>query len=187
MTTDITPIVTSATKLAVTDQTSMIQAGTVLGKLKDLVKTMKKEEDSLTETPLKEVAKVRAIYKPKRDQLKQAIDYISREVNTYQTEQARIEQEKKDKLAARVQKGTMRIDTAAKKSVELETTVDRVDTSSGTIKFRTVQELRVTDKKQIPLEYLVVDEKALTAALKAGKTVPGAELIDVKKISNYAK
>ena len=180
-------LITQATTLTVTDVNSMVQAGTVLGKIKDYRKTLKEEEDSLTEVHLTEIAKVRAIYKPKRDKIESAIKYISDQVNQYQTLEARRAKEAEEKLAARVEKGTMKIDTAIRKMDEIVKPIDTVKTGDGTIKFRTVQKLDITDAALIPREYLVVDEAKVLEALKAGRKVTGAQLIEVQSISNYSK
>lgn len=178
-------LLTQATTLTVFDTTTMVQAGTLLGKIKDYKKKLKEEEDSLTEVHLKEVTKVRAIYKPKRDKIEAVIKYISEQVNTYQTELARIEREKQDKIAARVEKGTLKMETALTKLEQIEKPIDSVTTASGTIKFRTVKELQIIDAQLIPREYLIVDTVKVEAALKGGVDIPGALLIEVKKISNY--
>ena len=59
---------------------------------------------------------------------------------------------------------------------EIDRPEDNVVTDSGSIKFRETKVLKIVNGKIIPREYLLVDERKITEALKAGVTVPGCEL-----------
>lgn len=178
-------LINQASTLVVIDNNSMIQAGTLLGKIKTFKKELKEEEDTLTETHLTEIAKVRAIYKPKRDKIESAIKYISEQVNTYQTEESKRAIAEAERVAARLERGTIKMETAVRKMEEIVKPIESVDTADGKIKFRTVQKLEITDAKLIPREYLIIDEAKVLASLKEGKAVPGAIILELKSISNY--
>ncbi len=180
-------IMLQADTLVVTDNNSLIQASTILGKLKTLLKTVKGEEDSLTANHLAEITKIRAVYKPKRDKINAVITSISNKVNTYQTEEAIKLAEIEAKLAKRVEKGTLKMETAVRKMEEVVKPVEEFKTTEGSVKFRTVDKLDITDSLAIPREYLTIDEAKVFADLKAGKTIAGARIIQVKSISNYGK
>ena len=55
-----------------------------------------------------------------------------------------------------------------------------VRSETGSTGFRIDKRLEIYAPSDLPREYLIPDEKFILAALKAGKTIPGARLIDVK-------
>lgn len=180
-------LITKASTLVVDSKESMLQAATLLGKVKELKKTVEKEEDDLSEKLAKlDLTKQHAERRTFRLKVEKAIKYISAQVNTYQTLEARKAAEAEAKLAARVEKGTMKLDTAIRKMDDIDKPIEQVKTADGTIKFRTIPKLDITDTKLIPREYLVVDEVKLFADLKAGKRISGAQIIQVQSVSNYA-
>jgi hypothetical protein len=95
---------------------------------------------------------------------------IKDKMKTYldaEAEKKRIEEER---IAKRVEKGTMREDTAVAKLTEAEETA--TDTTGTTSKVLVVN---VVDIKAIPAEYLTVNESAIKKAYREGVEVPGVE------------
>jgi hypothetical protein len=184
MTQELT-LITKAATLVVDSQESMIQAATLTGKLKDVKKATAAEEEELSE----QLAKLDLTkqYEAKREfrlKVEKAIKFVSDQVNKYQTAQARIAAEAEAKLAARVEKGTMKLDTAVRKMDEIEKPLEEFKTADGSVSFKTIPKLDITDAMLIPRKYLVVDEVAVFKALKAGETIPGAQIIQVKSLNN---
>ena len=61
------------------------------------------------------------------------------------------------------------------------TPIGRVDMSAP-VKTHKVQVVEYYDESAIPDEFWVIDEVALRAALKAGQVVPGARLVEQRKV-----
>ncbi len=186
MTQELT-LITKASTLVVDSKESMIQAATLLGKIKTLEKNTNQEEKALAEklakTPL---AKEHAEKRELRLKIEKAIKFISVQVNKFQTAEAKRAAEEADKLAARVEKGTMKMTTAVRKMDEIDQPIESFSTAEGSIKFKTIPKLDIIDANLIPREYLVVNESAVFTALKEGKQIPGAQIIQVKSVANYA-
>lgn len=185
MTQELT-LITRATTLVVDSQESMIQAATVLGKVKELIKKTKAEEENLSSQLAElELTKQYDATRELRLKAEKASKFISEQVNKFQTLEAKRASEEAAKLAARVERGTMKLDTAVRKMDEIAQPIEEFKTTSGTVAFRTIPKLDIIDAKLIPREYLVIDEAKVFAALKAGTIVPGAQIIQVKSVSNY--
>ena len=90
------------------------------------------------------------------------------------SEQEKVEA-KKAKVAARVEKGTMRSDTAVAKLGA----IGDVAKTDG-IRVQTRRQLEIVDETFIPRDYLVPDREKITKALFAGIEVPGCLLKEVK-------
>ncbi len=184
MTQELT-LITKASTLVVDSKESMIQAATLLGKLKDLKKTTAAEEADLSEQLAKlDLTKQYDAKREFRLKVEKAVKFISDRVNTYQTNEARKASAEAAKLAARVEKGTMKLDTAIRKTNEIDQPITKLETADTKASFQTRPKLDIIDAKLIPREYLVVNEVAVFAALKEGKTIPGAQIIQVQSITN---
>lgn len=86
------------------------------------------------------------------------------------------QEEKRLKLDKGFGTTTKSIATYTRKAEEL-------NVKNGAAQVRNTKAIEIVDKKKIPLEYLIVDESAIKAALIAGVDVPGAKLINVKTIA----
>ncbi len=67
----------------------------------------------------------------------------------------------------------MRADTAAGK-------LEAIEKGKVVGNVRTVKRLHISDESLIPREFMEVNRKAVTEALWAGVTVPGAALVEEK-------
>lgn len=181
----VNPIVTTATALTITSDADMPRATELLSQVNKALDQVTDEEDKVVK-PLKEALKAeQGRWKPIKTTLESARDAIRTAMSKYQTSVALARKKEEERLASRVTKGTMKMETAAKKLAEAPVPVEAVATASGSIRFRTVQKLVIEDVKAVPREYMVVDEVAVRAALKAGKTVAGCVLVDEQVPMNY--
>ncbi len=181
----VNPLVATATALSIKSDADMPRATELLSQVNQALDQVTDEEDKVVK-PLKEALKAeQSRWKPIKSTLETARDAIRSAMSKYQTSVALARKQEEERLAARVAKGTMKIETAARKMTEAPVPVQAVETASGSIRFRTVQKLVITKPADIPREYLVPDEVAIKAALKAGKKVAGCELVDEQVPMNY--
>ena len=85
---------------------------------------------------------------------------------------------------ARVDRGTMKVETAVEKISALPDTKASVNTNAGSVQFRIVKKLKIVDVALVPREYMVVDEVRVRKELLEGKTIAGAVLVEEKSIAN---
>lgn len=181
----IHPVVAEATALTISTPGDLIRATDLLSRVNKSLDQVTAEEDKVLK-PLKEAVKAeQSRWKPIKTMLEEARDAVRKTMSVYQTAETKRKAEAEARLAARVEKGTMKIETAARKAAELATPVTAVATDAGLVKFRTVQKLVITDEAAIPRAYLVPDEAAIKTALKAGTAVPGASLVEEQVPVNY--
>ena len=181
---EVRPIVKQASAITIKTAEDMEGAVELLSNVNRQLDMVKDEELKVTK-PLKEALKAETDrWKPMKDAMKIAVDTLRLKIGTYQTEADRATKLAEAKLAARVDKGTLKMSTAVRKLGELDKPEEKVATMAGSVSFRTLQTLKITKEADIPREYLVVDEKRLLDALKAGVVVPGAEIEEIKSVVN---
>lgn len=147
-------------------------ANTLL-EVKKIEKAAKEELDSIVD-PLKETIKIiQGKYKPLLDKATIIKDAIKDKVARFRADQAAAIAKQAASDAARVEKGTMKQETAERRA---SVVVAPANSIAGVHKAR-IQKLKIIDPMLIPREYLVVNETAVRNALKANIAVPGAELV----------
>lgn len=176
--TEVSPIVTKAKEIVVKDQKSMEAASLMLSELNKHADRIDEEKQKVLK-PLNE-ARTAEInrWKPVLGVLDTAIEHLRGTIGTFQTAETKRVRAEELAIANRVGegKGKLKVETAVKKIEEIEAPEATVNTKAGQVKFREDKVIKITDESRIPREYLVVDEKKLLEALKAGVAVPGAEL-----------
>jgi hypothetical protein len=173
----------------ITDNDTMVVATDTLSIIKDISKAMEKQRKLRVDPLNKEVKDINAEYKPLSTDLEKAEKYIKSEMISYSNEVDRKAAEAAAKLEARVEKGTMRTDTAMRKMDDIETMGSSVEGNKGSINFRMVRVVKIVDVTKIPAKYLN-DEKVLDAIKSAVRTdvmngtlVDGVEVVEEKQIA----
>ena len=158
------------------DQRGATAALSELNRIGDDVTARKEEITKPLNAALKST---RELFKPLEDGISAATRVIKNKLIAYHDEQAHIAREAAQKLADRVERGTMKPETAARKIDEIVPVAPRVNTDEGALQYKKVPVARITKAiteltdVQIVAHaragYLVWDEvKARKAALAAG-------------------
>lgn len=150
-----------------------------LGTASDLLELIKNAERSvvsrkeeITRPLMRGLSAVRDLFKPVELGLDNAKKIAKAKVVAFQTLEEQKNAEEKAKIEARVEKGTLKLETGLKKLAE----VGDVPKTVGAIKMRTLTKVRVVDETLIPREYLVPDMTKITeAVLRQNISVPGVE------------
>ncbi len=184
---EISPIESKVSKLTIIGPKDMSLATEMLSTLNKTLDKVVAYKEAKTK-PLNQALKViRGETKPIETRLEDMINSIRRKMGSYQTEQVRISQEKKDKIADRVGegKGKFKAETAIAKMDEVDTPEAAVSTDSGTVQFRTVKNYRIVDANKIPREYLLPDPTSIKVAMKQGTEIPGVEYFEEQVPINF--
>jgi len=170
---DAKPLKRKISDLEVTDKVSFDVAAQLLKQLKSLNKQAKAEEAKITD-PLKQaLSAAKNHFKPFYEEIA-AIDTDTKlKMSVFLKKQER----EVKKLEAKLESGEIK-----KVSTYLDKKEDLAVHSSAA-KIRTLKRLNIYNWTKIPDEYWMIDNDKVEAALKEGKEVPGAELIDVKNIA----
>ena len=185
----MTTISNQAGDLFIDSNESLAAATDILSKIKAASKDVKNRKEEITK-PLNDALKsARSLFKPIEDDLATAERTIKGKMLDYSNEVERKAAEQAAKLEKRVEKGTMRVDTAMRKMDDIETVGSSVQGESGSIQFRTVRNIKIVDPTKIPLKYMM-NEKVLAAISAAVRTdvlngtkVDGVEIVEEKQIA----
>lgn len=185
----VTTISNKAGDLMIDSQESLSQATDILSQIKTAAKGVKAQKELITK-PLNESLKAaRDLFRPIEADLETAERTIKDKMLDYSNEVEEEARKKAAKLEDRVERGTMRTDTAMRKMDEIETVGSSVQGEKGSVQFRTVRAIKIVDPTKIPLKYLS-NEKVLAAISAAVRTdvlngtkVDGVEIIEKKEIA----
>lgn len=134
--------------------------------------TARKEE--ITRPLMKALASARDLFKPFELTLGDAKKVIKAKILAYTTEaeeKARLEEERINK---RVEKGTMKAETALGKLEDLDNKKVKTNT-------RTLVKVRIVDEASVPREWCTPDLARITeAVLRQGAVIPGVERYEEK-------
>jgi len=183
--------------IAIRNPEQLKNAGDVSNKIKTRIKELNAERLELTR-PLDEVkAKIMDKYRPAVEQLTQAQRLIDGVISDYLAEQRRIQQEQQRKAEEEARKERERAEAKAKewaakgneKKAEewldkseavIAPVIQAPDTKAAGISTREDWDFEITDANLIPRDYLIPDDKAIRAVVKATKgkkEIPGVKII----------
>jgi hypothetical protein len=165
-----------ANDLIVSTAVQAEEGSVLLRSIKDAEDGLILRKEEITRPLMKSLSSVRDLFKPLELNLLDAKKTIKAKLLAYQIEQDEKVERERQKIAAKVEKGTMRADTAAGKLED----IGEVEQVKGT-QTRTLTKIRIVDETIIPREYLTVNMIKLTdAILHKGIDVPGAEMYEQK-------
>jgi len=165
----------AADDLVVASKEDLDKGAELLNAVIKVEKVITERKNAITKPLMASLASIRDLFKPLEAGPAEAKKTIKGKMLDYTiAEEERVEKEK-SRVEARVEKGTMRTDTAIKK---LEGIGDAPKTN-----LRKVTKVRIVDETLIPREYLVPDmQKIQDAVLKQKLSVPGVETYEEKSI-----
>lgn len=189
---DASPALVTAKNLQITSAKQMKDAAELLTRLNKYSDAMKTEKEKVTKPLNASLKVIREWFKPRESEMEEAIDIVRKKMSTYQLEADAKAKEQEKKLADRVERGTMKAETAVKKFDDIERPEERIDLGGASIEFRTQRKLKITNIQLVvhwllnsgKQELIYVDEAELLRILKSGTKVPGAEIEEVKNVVN---
>ena len=147
-------------------------------KLRETGKEIIKRKEAITK-PLNEALKsARELFKPIEEQFENAENIIGKKLIAWKQKLEAEVHEAEAKIAARVEKGTLKMETAERKLDEIKTPEKTVDTDHGRVQFRKIKKVRVIDENKIPDKYWVIDMIAIRKDALAGIPVDGIEVYE---------
>lgn len=185
----VTTVSNQAGDLLIDSQESLSTATDILSKIKTSAKEIEKRKKEITDPLNASLKSARALFKPLEDDLATAERTIKGKMMDYSNEVEAAAAKEAAKLEARVEKGTMRTDTAMRKMDDIETIGSSIQGAKGSMQFRIVRNVKIVDPTKIPLKYLM-NEKVMDALKTAVRTdvlngtkVEGVEIVEEKQIA----
>lgn len=178
-----TKALNAANDVQITTQEQYEVATDLLSKIKTVGKMLKERKEEITRPLMDALNSARDLFKPIEQSHADAERIIKSKMVAYQYEQERIQAAEQAKIAARVEKGTMKQETAIKKMEAMPEVPTTARGKVGMVSTRIMKKLVINDENAVPREYCSPDNTKIKAALDAGKDVPGASYIEEKVIS----
>lgn len=151
--------------------------------IKTKLETITTRKEEITKPLNAALKSVRDLFRPLETMGETALSVIKGKMLDWTREEDRKAEEAKRKLAERVEKGTMKPETAVKKIEAIKEPEKTVVTDAGKATTKTVKKYRVTDKALIPLVFMEPDMTAIKAQFRVGKPVAGVEEYEEKELS----
>lgn len=174
-----------ALDLVIKTDEDMEVAVVMLSEANKALDAIKDEKDKIIK-PAKEVIDTeKARWKPIEDICSRVVSTVRGKMMEYQKKIEAKVKEREEAIAKSAEKGKIKPETAMKKMEALPNAAASVTTGSGMVQWTTVKKLVIENEALIPREYLDVNEARVREALKTGKVVPGAKLIEEKIPKNF--
>lgn len=169
----------AAEDLVIASEEDMAKGADLLDAVKKVEAVIIGRKEQITRPLMVALASARDLFKPLEIGHTEAKKTIKQKMLDYSiAEEERINKEKA-RVEARVEKGTMRTDTAIKKLEGIGDASKSFSGSTGKTSIRTVTKVRIVDESLLPREYLVPDmQKIQEAVLKQKLSVPGVETFE---------
>lgn len=175
--------ITAAKGLIIDSDAKMSEATDMLKKIKVVGKLITEKKELITKPLNQALKEARDMFRPFEEECDQAEREVKNKMITYQNEQERIRKIELQKIENRVEKGTMKVETAVKKIENVQEVTKSVQGQVGAVSTRIIKKVRITDESLIPREYLIPDLKKIEQVAKAGVAIPGVEVYEEKSIS----
>jgi len=145
-------------------------------------KEIKVKKEAITKPINASLRMIRELFAPLEDMFNNADTIVGGKLLAYKRKVDEETRKKEEQLAARAEKGTMKMETVERKMAELPKTQKTVDTGAGRVQFRKLKRVRITDLKLIPKQYWIIDEVKLKKDVLDGVQVPGAEIYEIETV-----
>lgn len=172
-----------ATAVTIVSQEGYENAIDLVSKLKETGSEIKYKKESITK-PLNEALKhVRDMFRPVETQFENAERIIKTKLLDYKRKKDEEARAEEAKVAARVAKGTMKLETAEKKMDSIERVENTTRGQVGQVQIKKIRKVRVTDQETIPRKYLVPDMVLIRQDALSGIVIPGIEIYEEESIA----
>ncbi len=188
-----TKVYQAAEGLVIKTSDDLSVATDILTKIKTVQKLIKEKKDPIIKRLNDSLKDIRSLFLPIEESTQIAERIIKEKMVKYQKEQDEKLEEEKKRLMARVEKGTMKPETALNKLDKIETPENTVQTNNGgKIQFKEIAKMVIVNEKEVEDKYWVINEVALRAdtlsAYKEGKELPKGVKVELEKtVSGYSK
>lgn len=178
-----TKALTAAETIVIASNEDMKAATDMLSKIKSVGKMIKERKEAITKPMMEALASARDLFKPIESNLADAERIVKRKMLDFQSEADEKVAADRLKIAQKVEKGTMKAETAVAKMEGLQGAPKAVQGSIGSVRTSIIKKYRVIDESKLPREYLIPNMPKITQSLKDGFLVPGAEMYQEKVIN----
>lgn len=198
LTQQVTNVEAAVRELVVADDLGMKQATDLLGWIAGAKKSLEEKRKMFTGPLNDHVKRINEFFKQRSAPLDNADSMLRGKVLAYRQEQSRIRREEEErlrKLAEKAQKQAEKL--AVKEGVTapppppipyIQPQAKTVEGGFGAVSAKLVWEFQIIDETKVPREFLMVNEKAIRAAVKAGtRNITGVKIFQTETLAVSAR
>ena len=167
-----------ANEITITTAEENATATELKAKLNETKKQIKDRKEEITKPLNAALSSARALFAPIEDSFEKAESILARKLIAYKQKVEAETRAAEDKLAARVEKGTMKLETAERKIDALPTVQKTVQTDHGRVQFRKIKKVRITNPDLVPDQYWVLNEVLIRKDALAGTPIADVEVYE---------
>ena len=162
--------------IIIQDKDNYVDAITLLNRINEMGKVIKLKKELITKPLNESLRNARELFKPLEDQFLNAEKIIKKKILDYSQSVNKIAQEKEEKIAERMEKGIIKLETAEKKINEVDRINKTTQGSYGKVTIRQTRKVRIVNLSLIPREYFIPDMILIRNDALAGKNIAGVEV-----------
>jgi len=174
---DATSLYENTSKLVIKSDDDYSIGVEIASKLKQLAKAVKAKKDEVIKPINAGLKAARDLFKPVETSLETAEFELEQKMLAWNAQKRKAAELEAAKIAARVEKGTLKQETADRKLENIVQPVKTVKTDTGAkATEKMLPDYVVSNPELLPRAYLMPDIAKIKADLKAGVSIPGAEI-----------
>ena len=162
--------------ITIQNKDNYVEAITLLNRINAMGKIIKLKKELITKPLNESLRNARELFKPLEDQFLNAEKIIKKKMLDYSQEVNKIAQEKEEKIAERMEKGIIKLETAEKKINEVDRIKKTTQGSYGKVTIRQTRKVRIVNLALIPREYFIPDMILIRNDALSGKNIAGVEV-----------
>lgn len=200
LTTETNSVVESAKSLVIADSSGLQYATDVLGWVAKAKKNLEERRKFFTKPLNDQVKRINDLFKDLGAPLETADSILRGKVLTYRQEQEKIRRAEEERLrklqqeeqrrieAEAIEKGEVAVFTPPPPAPVIQQQAKTVSGDYGAVSAKLVWDFDIVDEAQIPREFLLVNDKAIRAAVKAGvRNIPGVKVYQKEELAVRAR
>ena len=167
--------------IEIKDNDTLVKGIDFLKNIKTVGKAIKQQKDKLLVPARNVVTEIRDMFRVTEGNFAEAEKNVKKKILTYNLKVEEANRIKEEKIAARVEKKTLKPETAVRKMEEIK----EVPTQGkvGKVAMRTVRKVEITDEALIPRKYLSLNMVLIRKAALAGVVIPGTKVVEEKTLA----
>ena len=162
--------------ITIQDKDNYVDAITLLNRINEMGNLIKLKKELITKPLNQSLKNARELFKPLEDQFLNAEKIIKKKILDYSQSVNKIAQEKEEKIAERMEKGIIKLETAEKKINEVDRINKTTQGSYGKVTIRQTRKVRIVNLSLIPREYFIPDMILIRNDALSGKNIASVEI-----------
>lgn len=167
-----------ANEITITTAEENASATELKAKLNETKKQIKDRKEEITKPLNAALKSARDLFAPIEESFEKAEKILAGKLIAYKQKVEAETRAAEAKIAARVEKGTMKLETAEKKIEQLPTVQKTTQTDHGRVQFRKIKKVRITNQDLVPDQYWVLNEVLIRKDALTGTVIPGVEVYE---------